>query len=172
MDRYFYFYFFIFLNLPPIHAQPLHAPPRLAAALPPARDGRLFHVDFGHFLGNVKTKFGVKRETAPFSLTPDIARVMGGPRSYGWIQFVQLSCRAYNSLRRRHRALLTLFEMMLGAGLPNLNARGRPDRRRPLTFHSRSARESSLTRPSHLSLAPLYVSHITCLCMKLSALST
>lgn len=47
-----------------------------------------------------------------------------GPRSYGWIQFVQLACRAYNSLRRRSRALLTLFEMMLGAGLPQLNAPG------------------------------------------------
>lgn len=46
------------------------------------------------------------------------------PRSYGWIQFVQLACRAYNSLRRRSRVLLTLFEMMLGAGLPHLNAPG------------------------------------------------
>lgn len=89
-----------------------------------ARDGRLFHVDFGHFLGNFKTKFGVRRETAPFALTSDFARVMGGPRSYSWIQFVQLSCRAYNSLRSRSRVLLTLFEMMLGAGLPNLNAPG------------------------------------------------
>merc|ERR1712072_1200944 len=29
-------------------------------------DGRLFHIDFGHFLGNFKSKFGVKRETSPF----------------------------------------------------------------------------------------------------------
>lgn len=43
-----------------------------------ARDGRLFHVDFRHFLGNLKSKFGVRRETAPFALTPDFARVMGG----------------------------------------------------------------------------------------------
>lgn len=68
-----------------------------------ARDGRLFHVDFGHFLGNVKSKFGVKRETAPFALTPDFAALMGGPRSYGFVQFVQLSCQAYNSVRRRSR---------------------------------------------------------------------
>ena len=33
------------------------------------QDGCLFHIDFGHFLGNFKSKFGVKRETAPFVFT-------------------------------------------------------------------------------------------------------
>ena len=47
--------------------------------------GDFFHIDFGHFLGNIKTKFGVKRERAPFVLTPDFVFVMGkrgatGPR--------------------------------------------------------------------------------------------
>lgn len=45
-------------------------------------------------------------------------------RSYGWIRFVQLACRAYNSIRRRSHVLVTMFEMMLSAGLPNLNAAG------------------------------------------------
>lgn len=26
------------------------------------KEGNLFHIDFGHFLGNVKKKFGFKRE--------------------------------------------------------------------------------------------------------------
>ncbi len=26
------------------------------------RDGKFFHIDFGHFLGNFKSKMGVKRE--------------------------------------------------------------------------------------------------------------
>ena len=34
-----------------------------------ATDGRYFHVDFGHFLGHFKSKFGVKRESASFALT-------------------------------------------------------------------------------------------------------
>lgn len=41
----------------------------------------MFHIDFGHFLGNFKEKFGVKRERAPFVFTPDFAYVMGGKGS-------------------------------------------------------------------------------------------
>ena len=33
-----------------------------------ASDGKYFHVDFGHFLGHFKSKFGVKRESASFAL--------------------------------------------------------------------------------------------------------
>ncbi|KAI3637772.1 hypothetical protein MIR68_004421 [Amoeboaphelidium protococcarum] len=41
-----------------------------------SKDGHLFHIDFGHFLGNVKRKFGIKRERAPFVLTPDFVYVI------------------------------------------------------------------------------------------------
>ena len=41
-------------------------------------DGCLFHIDFGHFLGNFKSKFGVKRETAPFVFTKHFETVLGG----------------------------------------------------------------------------------------------
>ena len=58
--------------------------------------GNLFHIDFGHFLGNVKyfkvslpelnsliyvlllLFQGIRREWAPFVLTPDFVHVMGG----------------------------------------------------------------------------------------------
>ena len=32
---------------------------------------QLLHIDFGHFLGNFKSKLGVKRERVPFVLTND-----------------------------------------------------------------------------------------------------
>lgn len=35
-------------------------------------EGNLFHIDFGHFLGNVKKKFGFKRERDPFVLTKEM----------------------------------------------------------------------------------------------------
>ena len=39
--------------------------------------GNLFHIDFGHFLGNTKTFIGIQRERVPFVLTPDFVYVMG-----------------------------------------------------------------------------------------------
>ena len=39
-------------------------------------------VDFGHFLGNVKKKFGIKRERDPFVFSKEIAYfINGGPLS-------------------------------------------------------------------------------------------
>ena len=37
---------------------------------------QLFHIDFGHFLGNFKSKFGLKRERAPFVLTSHFVYVI------------------------------------------------------------------------------------------------
>ncbi len=46
--------------------------------------GNFFHIDFGHFLGNVKKKFGVKRERDPFVFSKEIAYfVNGGPLNKG-----------------------------------------------------------------------------------------
>ena len=39
-------------------------------------DGQLFHIDFGHFLGNFKTKFGFRRERVPFVLTYDFVYII------------------------------------------------------------------------------------------------
>lgn len=40
------------------------------------KEGRLFHIDFGHFLGHFKKKYGIKRERVPFVLTEDFIRVI------------------------------------------------------------------------------------------------
>jgi len=62
-------------------------------------DGHLFHIDFGHFLGNFKTKFGIKRERAAFVLTPQMAHVIGG-RNYkstnSFKKFKNLCTAAFN----------------------------------------------------------------------------
>ena len=49
--------------------------------------GNLFHIDFGHFLGNTKTWYGIQRELVPFVLTPDFVHVMGGEGSPMFNQF-------------------------------------------------------------------------------------
>lgn len=84
------------------------------------KSGRLFHIDFGHFLGNYKTKFGIKRERAPFVFTPDFAFVLGGRNSAEFKEFVKLCCDAYNVLRRHSNLFINLFSMMLSTGIPEL----------------------------------------------------
>ena len=40
------------------------------------KSGHLFHIDFGHFLGNFKSKYGIKRERSAFVFTKDMAEVI------------------------------------------------------------------------------------------------
>ncbi|KYQ96905.1 phosphatidylinositol-4 [Tieghemostelium lacteum] len=84
--------------------------------------GRLFHIDFGHFLGNYKKKFGIKRERAPFVFTPDFCFVMGGKESPKFLQFVNYCCTAYNILRKNAKLFMNLFAMMVSTGIPELQS--------------------------------------------------
>ena len=86
------------------------------------KSGKLFHIDFAHFLGNI-IKFGVyKRERAPFVLTPEFAYVMGGEKSPGFANFKALACTIYNLLRKHSSIFISLFELMLFAGLTQLTS--------------------------------------------------
>ena len=40
------------------------------------RNGQLFHIDFGHFLGNFKHKFGFRRERVPMVLSSEFVDVI------------------------------------------------------------------------------------------------
>lgn len=86
-----------------------------------SRTGHLFHIDFGHFLGNV-LKFGpINRDKAPFCFTPDMAFVMGGRDHEMFKQFVGICCDAYNVLRRHGGLFVLFFAMMLSTGMPQLS---------------------------------------------------
>ena len=37
---------------------------------------QIFHIDYGHFLGHIKKKYGIKRERVPFVLTEDFLKVI------------------------------------------------------------------------------------------------
>jgi CRP-like cAMP-binding protein len=85
-----------------------------------SEDGRLFHIDFGHFLGNFKSKFGVKRETSPFVFTPQFAAVFGGKSGERYEEFVDACCIAYEKLRANSQLITSLFRLMISSGLPEL----------------------------------------------------
>jgi len=87
------------------------------------QQGFLFHIDFGHFLGHYKTiVLNVRRERAPFVLTPEFANVMGSQSSDNFSTFVQLCCDGYNIIRRHANVFINLFAMMLSTGIPELQS--------------------------------------------------
>uniref|UniRef100_A0A674AEM2 Phosphatidylinositol 4,5-bisphosphate 3-kinase catalytic subunit gamma isoform n=1 Tax=Salmo trutta TaxID=8032 RepID=A0A674AEM2_SALTR len=88
--------------------------------------GNLFHIDFGHILGNYKSFLGISKERVPFVLTPDFLYVMGtsGKKSSPHFQKFQDVCvRAYLALRHHTNLLVILFSMMLMTGMPQLTSK-------------------------------------------------
>ncbi|KAG9392596.1 Phosphatidylinositol 3- and 4-kinase [Carpediemonas membranifera] len=89
-------------------------------------DGKLFHIDFGHFLGNFKSKFGFRRERAPFVFTPDFGYVIYGDEgmsSSNYKKFEELCCAAYQTLRDNKDLFIHIFLLMLSTGIPELQVK-------------------------------------------------
>lgn len=84
------------------------------------RSGHLFHIDFGHFLGNFKSKYGISRERHPFVFTPEMCFVFGGTHTKEFAEFEAMCVRAFNDIRARGSLLINLFVLMLPAAMPEL----------------------------------------------------
>ncbi|XP_066547128.1 phosphatidylinositol 4,5-bisphosphate 3-kinase catalytic subunit delta isoform [Amia ocellicauda] len=87
--------------------------------------GQLFHIDFGHFLGNFKSKFGINRERVPFILTYDFVHVIQQGRTNNSEKFERFRdyCeQAYKILCRNGTLFVNLFALMRAAGLPELSS--------------------------------------------------
>jgi hypothetical protein len=89
-------------------------------------DGRLFHIDFSKVVGQIQRWNGIKRERAPFVLTPEFVYVFceGDKDSPNFYHFVDLCCDAYNALRAHWRLFIVMFELMLSSGITNLQREG------------------------------------------------
>lgn len=86
--------------------------------------GQLFHIDFGHFLGNFKSKFHIKRERVPFVLTSHFIYVItkGNSEPSNSQRFQEMCEQAFLILRKRFPLLMSLFMMMVSCGIPQLSS--------------------------------------------------
>jgi hypothetical protein len=87
------------------------------------KNGAMFHIDFGHFLGHFKTKFGYEREKAPFVFTKQYAQILGGRGAPAYDLFVESACKAFSVVRKNCMLFINLFTMMISVGLPELKSR-------------------------------------------------
>lgn len=76
--------------------------------------GLLFHIDFGFILGE-----DPKSWPPPMKITREMVMAMGGDNSEHYYQFRNLCCESYTLLRRRSNLVITLFDLMLHAGVLN-----------------------------------------------------
>jgi phosphatidylinositol-4,5-bisphosphate 3-kinase len=83
------------------------------------QDGHFFHIDFGHFLGNWKMRFGVKREGGLFHFSPAAVSTIGQGSAFA--EFENEAVKALEILRKNSRLLISLFLLMIGTGIPELN---------------------------------------------------
>ncbi len=82
----------------------------------------MFHIDFAYLMGN-KTYFGsVPRETQPFTFPPSYLDLLGGVESRYYAQFLELSARAFNSVRKYHVFLTTVCMVALAAQTPHMRS--------------------------------------------------
>lgn len=83
--------------------------------------GKFFHIDFGHILGNFKSKFGVKRERAPFIFTKAMKHVIGSTKSENYLLFLDVCCECYNILRKNASFLMSMLILMIPCNMPELS---------------------------------------------------
>ena len=85
------------------------------------KNGELFHIDFGHFLGHFKYKMGIKRERAPFVFTRQFQYVLGDDNSELFLKFKKELNTGYMIIRKNKEVILTLLKVLLCTGIPELN---------------------------------------------------
>lgn len=90
-----------------------------------SKKGNFFHIDFGHFMGNFKSKMGIKREKAPFFFTDDMKFVMTEYDNLNnatcYNRFVQMACKQYNIMRQNGVLLIIMNKMLVATGIEELS---------------------------------------------------
>jgi len=82
------------------------------------KQGHLFHIDFGHILGNYRKILGhIYADKADLVFIDQYYGVIG-PDEFP--RFVSICCKAYNILRKHANLFYILFSLILSSGLPEV----------------------------------------------------
>eukprot|EP01125_Pyxidicula_operculata_P016891 TRINITY_DN5856_c0_g1_i1.p1 TRINITY_DN5856_c0_g1~~TRINITY_DN5856_c0_g1_i1.p1 ORF type:complete len:1776 (-),score=486.12 TRINITY_DN5856_c0_g1_i1:43-5196(-) len=85
-----------------------------------SKEGHLFHIDFGHFLGHYRKVMGIYMDKAEFVFLEQYYGIIG---KKNYPRFVQICQTAYNIIRRHAVLLINLFVLMLSSGLPEIKSK-------------------------------------------------
>lgn len=84
------------------------------------KSGVLFHIDFGHILGNFKKKWFIRREHYKVKYSEDMDSVLDIANSYE--SFLALTQQHYNAIRAKGHRLFYLMKMMTTGAMPELQS--------------------------------------------------
>eukprot|EP01083_Nonionella_stella_P166608 557556_1 len=122
------------------------------------QNGRFFHIDCCHFLGNFRSKFGIKRERSPFVFTPQMKYVLdeGHKKSEAYEQFRVWVATAFTILREKSSFWLGLLSVMTSRNISELTETDEEDimfsqQRMHLTISAKEA-ESMIVKHMDRSL--------------------
>lgn len=86
------------------------------------KDGKMFHIDFGHVMGHFKRKFKIKRERCPMILPNEFVQVIQRATDDQFDNFRSLCEKAFLILRSHGCLLISLLAMTLSSGMPELQS--------------------------------------------------
>ena len=72
------------------------------------KDGSLIHIDFGFILASRLLNF----ETAPFKITGDIIRLLGGLEGEGFKRFREAMIDGFQALHEENEKIMILVKML------------------------------------------------------------
>lgn len=71
------------------------------------KEGHLIHIDFGFMLTDAPGK-GLRFETAPFKLTAEFVRILGGPQGNGFARFRNSMIQGFEALNKHSAKIILL----------------------------------------------------------------